>query len=45
MYHYLEQRFGQTTAFWGTALWYGVLITLVVLSFVAPAGEFRYGDL
>ncbi len=45
MYDYLLQRYGDRAAFWGTALWYGVLLTLVVLSFVAPAGEFRYGDI
>jgi hypothetical protein len=42
MYNYL-QRWGERVAFWGTTLWYVLLLIILILSFSAPPGEFRYG--
>ncbi len=45
MYDFLLRRYGEGPAYWGTLLWYALLITIVSLSFFAPAGEFRYGNI
>jgi hypothetical protein len=45
MYGWIYQRFGEAVAQRGTVIWYALLLLLVVLSFVAPAGEFRYSEL
>jgi hypothetical protein len=44
MYGYLL-RWGERTAFWGTVLWYAVLLVILMLSYSAPPGEFRYGTI
>ena len=45
MYGWLLPRVGARAAFVCTALWYAVILVLVLLVAVQPTGEFRYDDL
>lgn len=45
MYDFLYRRYGEKVAYWGTALWYTTLLLVLTLSFAAPPGEFRYGNI
>jgi hypothetical protein len=45
MYAWLLPRVGARAALVVTALWYAVLLVLVLAVAVEPTGEFRYDDL
>jgi hypothetical protein len=45
MYAWLLPRVGARAALILTALWYALILVLVLLVAVQPTGEFRYDDL
>lgn len=45
MYGWLLNRIGARAAFIATALWYAILLILVLILAVEPIAEFRYDDI
>jgi hypothetical protein len=45
IYGWLEQRLGPRTALILTGLWYGLLLSLILLFASEPIGDFRYDDI
>ncbi len=45
MYGWLSPRIGHRAAVAVTALWYGLLLVLVMLLATEPPADFRYDDL
>lgn len=45
MYWWLRHRLGTHWAVVLTAIWYALLLTLILLLAAEPSGDFRYDDL
>ena len=45
IYRWLEPRIGSRAAMIVTGLWYGSLLTLILLFASEQAGDFRYDDI